>query len=232
MAVVEAIIENKAPTRGEPVSRFERREAQIARILDAARTCFLRSGFHGASMGEVCAAAGMSPGALYRYFPSKEALVEALCASDKEADAKILASIAEAPSIIDGMTFGLLAHTDQVHRSGMAPLLAEIFAEAMRNPALNEMLERQMDEVHAVISDAIQRAISRGEINPALPVDKLLPIMMAMGEGLVTRDLPSQGIAVSDMEPLLRGMIIGILRPIEKTANKPAKPKVRNLSDT
>src|SRR4051812_17630808 len=45
-----------------------------AEILAAAQRCFVRSGFHGASMQDICAEAGMSPGNLYRYFPSKEAL--------------------------------------------------------------------------------------------------------------------------------------------------------------
>ena len=46
-----------------------------AEILAAAQRCFVRSGFHGASMQDICAEAGMSPGNLYRYFPSKEALM-------------------------------------------------------------------------------------------------------------------------------------------------------------
>ena len=46
-----------------------------AEILDAAERCFIRSGFHQASMQEICAEAKMSPGNLYRYFPSKEAII-------------------------------------------------------------------------------------------------------------------------------------------------------------
>jgi len=43
-------------------------------ILRAACGLFSRDGFHAASMKDLCAAAGMSPGSLYRYFPSKERL--------------------------------------------------------------------------------------------------------------------------------------------------------------
>ena len=49
-------------------SRAERRDQQIQRILEAAKACFLRFGFQGASMNQICAEVGMSPGALYRYF--------------------------------------------------------------------------------------------------------------------------------------------------------------------
>ena len=50
-----------------------------SRDLAAAQRCFVRSGFHGASMQDICAEAGMSPGNLYRYFPSKEALDRRHC---------------------------------------------------------------------------------------------------------------------------------------------------------
>jgi TetR/AcrR family transcriptional repressor of uid operon len=42
-----------------------------AEILAAAERCFVRSGFHQASMHEICIEAGMSPGNLYRYFPPR-----------------------------------------------------------------------------------------------------------------------------------------------------------------
>ena len=71
------------PLEGPGSSRAERRDQQIQRILEAAKSCFVRSGFQGASMQEICAECGMSPGALYRYFPSKESIVEAICEADR-----------------------------------------------------------------------------------------------------------------------------------------------------
>ena len=206
-------VETPQGLRPEAPSRFERREAQVARILEGARICFLKSGFQGASMGDICAAAGMSPGALYRYFPSKESLIEAICAADKESDAKILRQMVNAPSIVDGMTTGLLAHAEQVHASGMAPLFAEIYAEAMRNPAMKQILDDSMCEVTEVIGAALNDAVLRGEIDPVLPLEQLMPIMMAMGHGLVTEDLPRMGIPIQTMEPAVRAMIVGMLRP-------------------
>src|ERR671912_2252537 len=54
-----------------------------ARILDAAEHCFVRSGFHRTTMQDVAAEAGMSPGNLYRYFPSKDAIVAGLSERDR-----------------------------------------------------------------------------------------------------------------------------------------------------
>src|SRR3954471_22281949 len=52
-------------------------------ILDAAERSFSRSGFHRTTMQDVAAEAGMSPGNLYRYFQSKDALVRGLCERDR-----------------------------------------------------------------------------------------------------------------------------------------------------
>ena len=59
-------------------------EVQTARrehILDAAEHCFARTGFHRTTMHDICREAGVSPGALYVYFDSKEALIAGICES-------------------------------------------------------------------------------------------------------------------------------------------------------
>src|SRR6187401_3335842 len=61
-------------------------------ILAAAQRCFVRSGFHGASMQDICAQAGMSPGNLYRYFPSKEALIAGIAERERAEVAQEFAS--------------------------------------------------------------------------------------------------------------------------------------------
>jgi AcrR family transcriptional regulator len=58
---------------------LERRRRQI---LDAARVCFIRKGFHLTSMQDVFAESGLSAGAVYRYFKSKNEIIHAI-ATDK-----------------------------------------------------------------------------------------------------------------------------------------------------
>jgi AcrR family transcriptional regulator len=58
----------------------EHLQARRQQILDAARRCFVRNGFHATSMQDVFAEAGLSAGATYRYFRSKEDIVEAIAA--------------------------------------------------------------------------------------------------------------------------------------------------------
>ena len=61
-------------------------EVQTARrehILDAAERCFARAGFHRTTMHDICKEAGVSPGALYVYFDSKEALIAGISERDR-----------------------------------------------------------------------------------------------------------------------------------------------------
>ncbi|TDD74766.1 TetR/AcrR family transcriptional regulator [Actinomadura darangshiensis] len=53
---------------------LERRRRQI---LDAARACFIRKGIYETSMQDIFAEAGLSSGAVYRYFKSKNEIIEA-----------------------------------------------------------------------------------------------------------------------------------------------------------
>jgi AcrR family transcriptional regulator len=71
------------------------KEDRRSEILEAARRCVARSGFHQTSMHDICTEAGMSPGNLYRYFPSKEA---ALLADFKDFLDDFVALVAARPA--------------------------------------------------------------------------------------------------------------------------------------
>lgn len=203
------------------LSRAERRDQQIARIMEAAKICFLRSGFQGASMHQICAEAGMSPGALYRYFPSKEAIIEAICEADRKHDAEIFTAMFENPDVIDGFVNAAMAHIRHMHESGNAGLFAEIRVESIRNDAINLTCQGALGEVQQNFRCYLQRAIDRGEIEPAVELDHLLPMIVAIGEGLAINDLPGQGVPLDRIETLMRVTTEAMLRP---TKRKPPNP--------
>jgi AcrR family transcriptional regulator len=67
------------------------------RILDAARALFAERGYHGTPVGEIEAAAGLTPrrGALYKHFESKQALLEAVFAQERENMDRLSVQIAD-----------------------------------------------------------------------------------------------------------------------------------------
>lgn len=80
-------------------------------------------------MHDICREAEMSPGALYRYFPLKEALIEAIAERDRINDLRNMARMGEGPTLIDGFINSVMAHFKDHHARGMVPPFTEIRAE-------------------------------------------------------------------------------------------------------
>jgi AcrR family transcriptional regulator len=111
--------------------------ARRQQILDAARARFLRTGFHATSMQEVIAEAGLSVGAVYRYFPSKSDLIVAIA---EQIVAEIDAVLAETAEPGVPLADALSRAVDTVHAQlgpdGALRLAVQIWAEALLDPAL------------------------------------------------------------------------------------------------
>ncbi len=188
------------PLEGQGQTRAERRDQQIQRILEAAQACFVRSGFQGASMQQICAECGMSPGALYRYFPSKEAIVAAICEADREDDMTCFGALRDATSAVDGLVEGAMAHITHTHEKGSAALFAEMRSESNRNETIRDTVDSHKQEIAGMIVPLVQGAIERGEIDPPVDLQTLMAVLMSVGEGMAINDLPSRGIPLDKIE--------------------------------
>jgi TetR/AcrR family transcriptional regulator, repressor for uid operon len=105
------------------------------RILDAAERCFVRTGFHKATMQDVAADCGMSQGNLYRYFPSKDAIVAGLAERDRDQFNADFAKLLNAPHPVKAFIAMGRHHLVEEPRS-KAIMMMEIWAEASRNPRI------------------------------------------------------------------------------------------------
>jgi TetR/AcrR family transcriptional regulator, repressor for uid operon len=208
-----------------PGKRAENREVQIHRILDASKKCFVRSGFRGASMHDICREAEMSPGALYRYFPSKESIIEAISENNRREDMAFLARMGSGPTIIDGFMTAIMGHIRHVHATGMGPLFTEIKAESMRNETVRRCCHESEAQVIAAFAGFIEKATQQGLLNPIADIKTLIPVMMAVGEGLIFSDLPEQGVDADKLEPFLRALAEAYLRPAAAKSPDPLSPK-------
>ncbi len=112
-------------------------------ILDAAWACFAREGLHRTTMAAIAADAGLTAGALYRYFDSKDALVIAFATREVEAITEQLDRIiaAEDPgqALIGFIRESFQAEGGREHRSSHI-LALELWAEIGRDTALARKL--------------------------------------------------------------------------------------------
>lgn len=140
----------------------ERQAAQRGRILEAAAECFARRGFHGTSTAEICAAASMSPGNLFHYYPSKDALIEALVDADRQAWAGRRAGLEEgdAASLLGDLVEEELA---RISDPGYRRLAMEVMAESVRNPRIAERVARDETARKEAFVGLLRRAVKCGQ---------------------------------------------------------------------
>jgi AcrR family transcriptional regulator len=118
------------------------RDPRTIEILGKIKTVFAQKGFDGASMQDLSRAAGMSVGNFYRYFPSKNAIIEAMVELDLsdvgEIFRHILASEDPSAAFLAALRAEMNAHTQTCD----GPLWAEIEAASARRPEIGEIHSR------------------------------------------------------------------------------------------
>jgi AcrR family transcriptional regulator len=120
-----------------PKVSAEYRAERRAHILAAARRCFVRDGFHASSMQELVGEAGMSSGAVYRYFASKDAVIEAIAADNLDQVVDVLAhAIGEGASPQAAFAAVLEYVTMRHGEDGFGTIAVLVWSEALRNPKL------------------------------------------------------------------------------------------------
>lgn len=182
-------------------------------ILDAARACFGRYGFQGASMARIAEAAGISVGHIYRYFEGKEAVVAAIAEQDLLDKAEDLRALRGGPDeiaarLIEGLEAGASAQK--------VALRLEVLAEAARNPRVAALTRAFDVQVRGHLRDALIEACGAAcEAGPDCihELEERVQLMVVLLEGLMLRRFQQDG----PMSPVLldnvRTMLAQALSP-------------------
>jgi AcrR family transcriptional regulator len=156
-------------------------------ILRAACGLFIRDGFHAASMKDLCAAAGMSPGSVYRYFASKDAIITALIEADR---ARWLSAMDALPVEL-GLLPALRALAEQgladLETRGFLSLWVETAAEASRNPVVARQLAASCRDCEARLAGIVERSQREGRIVSTTDPKLLTRLILAAFDGLLLR---------------------------------------------
>ena len=154
-------------------------------ILEVAEGCFQRDGFRGASIGDICAAARMSPGHLYHYFDSKEAIIEAILESRLEREAVIVGELTMTPNadLVTAVCGWLDGRVKDVRAHGTS-LGLEMRAESARNPAIAKIASRADRGVRELLSRLVREGQERGQVDPALDPDSVAAVVHSIIFGL------------------------------------------------
>ena len=156
--------------RSQPAQRKPRVDAQRnrERILEVAKEAFTRSGAN-ASLDDIAKQAGVGPGTLYRHFPTREELLQAVYRSELEKLAAAERKFAQTMMPIEALRAWLLLFVDAIAAKQLiAPALNTLVGDHKKVFAASYA---QMQEA---IRSLVKRAIKSGDIRKDLePMDLL-----------------------------------------------------------
>jgi AcrR family transcriptional regulator len=171
-----------------PKLKPEEVEHRRQEIIDAARACFLRSGFHQTTTDDICHEAAITPGGLYHYFDSKDDMISAVIQDAARTAVERLTLMTNGASDVRSAFQEMIAYFSQVIRDPdldtRTRLDIEIWAETLHNDKLAAMtqeglaLRRQWLE--ALINRGKEEGMYRPEVDPRGLANLLLVTMMAM----------------------------------------------------
>ncbi|GIJ38136.1 TetR/AcrR family transcriptional regulator [Micromonospora andamanensis] len=141
--------------------------ARRRQIVDAARRCFLREGFHRTTMQDVIAEAGLSVGAVYRYFPSKASLISAIAEETIGGAEEVLDELArqDPPLPLDkALEYALAYMENQAGDDGVLRIAIQVWGEAQRDPALGEFAASRYTKLRGHFEVLVRRAQEVGEL--------------------------------------------------------------------
>jgi TetR/AcrR family transcriptional regulator, repressor for uid operon len=205
-----------------PKLKPETQQARRAAILDAAERCFARAGFHRSTMQDICKEAGISPGALYVYFASKEELIAGIVERDRAKLAAQLAALPAAPDLLTALA-KLGEHYTVDEPQYKRVLNIEIGCEATRNPVVGEIF-RSVDEFcRQNFEQVFAQARDDGKIAPAVDSETLAQVVSLLGDGLFWRRAVDPNFDAHKILPVLIGLVSTLLNPV--AARAPARTR-------
>lgn len=170
-----------------------RMQARLAdnrqRIVTAARRCIAETGFHGAQMAAIAEAAGLSTGAIYRYFPSKAALFVEVLGAGAQHEVRLLQDIAAGDQ---PPAERLRAAVECFTRRALeGPHIAHAFIAEPVDPDVDSERRAQRRALADVIRGILDDGIADGSFPPQDAQLSAAGIVGAFNEALVGPTAPS-----------------------------------------
>jgi len=176
---------------GEPKWR-RRKDARPGEIVAAALEVFAEKGFAAARLDDIAARAGVSKGALYLYFETKQDLFEAVV---RDAVSPNIAMVEAAAATLDlpftQVSRLLLARAaDLLSSSAVGPVAKMVIAESRNFPDLARVWhDAVVSRVLGILTGLIVRAQARGEIRPGDPRFHALALIGPLLMGVLWREV-------------------------------------------
>lgn len=166
----------------------EHMKARRNEILEAAMECFSRRGFHRTSMKDIIEESGLSAGAIYNHFSSKNEIVDEI-ARERHAreNTLLMSAVGASDKALDLQALARSFFTGfaaKKHRN-MRRVGVEVWAEALWNPDVMKTVRRGVDEPVKLLARIVTECQQRDELPPHVDPEGLARVMVAVFQGFV-----------------------------------------------
>ncbi len=143
--------------------------ARRDQILDAATVRFAANGFQATGMADVIAASGLSAGAVYRYFRSKDELIAAIVdrvlgQASERFEALLGQEEAPDPAAAVEATVAMVVHVATTGPVDLTRVAVQAWGEALRNPGVQVVVDRAYRTIRGYFVEVVRRGQEAGRL--------------------------------------------------------------------
>lgn len=198
-------------------------DARRRQILAAAHRCFARSGFHATTMQQIADEAGLSAGALYRYFEGKEAVIEGLAAEGRDRKRGALEGLAAEEGDLGSAVRSLLAALAEGGAWSAARLDVRLWGEALDAPPVRRALETALDSVRAPVEKHVRGRQAAGTMRRDVEAAAVARTFLSLLVGAeLQKAFDPRELDVDAYAAAASALIDGLVRPLPRAAGGPA----------
>jgi AcrR family transcriptional regulator len=164
----------------------QRSEETHARILQAAAECFTRGGYDATGVAEICGRAGISKGAFYHHFPTKQAVFLALLAQWLNGLQTAMDRLVDTGQTVPERlrAVGALAGGMMADATGQVPLFLEFWRQAAKDPEVWQATVAPYRHYRQRFAGLIAQGVAEGSLRPVDTQAAALTVV-SLGVGLV-----------------------------------------------
>lgn len=190
-------------------------DARRQQIIDAAYRCFARKGFHQTTMRDIYAEAGLSAGAVYHYFASKEEIIEASFVFDYQRGLPVFQQAAQDPDPLAAIARLLeffYAGLESAAALGADRVNIQGWAEALVNPKLHAPLHETLRAFQEELAAVVRRGQAMGLIDPTLDPQAVGQVILSTYFGLYLQKAFQPGLDVAAYQAVVLSLLNGRFR--------------------
>ena len=197
-------------------------KARQEQIINAAVKCFSQKGFHQTTMKDICETAGLSPGAVYNYFPSKEDIVSRCAELSLQRNEAMFASASD-KNIVDAfkdLTAMIFSLTKQEGIKDAMSFDLELWAESTRNQRVYNALHRNEKAMIDMLVKMVKKGQKEDIFNREVDATSFARLLFSMFIGFEVQLVANPDMDIDSYIAVLHSFVEGTLVKRKGNPNK------------